>query len=47
MKHIRDFNAFQDAQLMALAAAGCVEKWWRDAYWNAAMLALKQAYEVK
>lgn len=44
---ITDVRAFEDAQIMARAAIGMTERWWKEAYWYGAMQALKAAYKGK
>lgn len=44
---IHDKHAFEDAQIMARAAIGMTERWWKEAYWCGAMQALKAAYKGK
>lgn len=36
---------FEDAQTLARIAIEMTEREWKDAYWHAAMQALKSAYE--
>jgi hypothetical protein len=42
---IHDKHAFEDAQIMARAAIEITERWWKEAYWKAAMLSLAAAYK--
>lgn len=45
---ITDKLAFEDAQIMARAAVyQCQERGGKEAFWHAAMLALKAAYKGK